>query len=113
MYLTIFAMSFYYSSLECLHASGPNVMAASIKFRSLKTAVFKQIIHLFLSLSHSSCQAFELGGFPFSTYAILMLSGPPLPLFACNTQCKCIRALTPLTPPRCLRTKWKAPSLFL
>ena len=55
MYLTVFAMSFYYSSLGvCLHTKGPNVMAACIKFRSLKTAVFKQIINLFLTLSHSS-----------------------------------------------------------
>ena len=43
-----------------------------------------------------------------------MLSGPTDPLFACNTEWKCIGGLTPLThpptqDPRCVRTKWKAP----
>ena len=40
-----------------------------------------------------------------------MLSGPTHPVFACNTQWKCIGGLTP-PPPRCVRTKWKAPNLF-
>ena len=39
-----------------------------------------------------------------------MLSGPPPPLFACNTQWKCIEDLNPSPlPPRCVRTQWKAP----
>ena len=37
------------------------------------------------------------------------LSGPTHPLFACNTQWKCIGGLTPPNPTRCARTKWKAP----
>ena len=43
-----------------------------------------------------------------------MLSGPPPPpLFACNTQWKCIGGLTPPPPPRCVRTKLKAPNCYL
>ena len=38
-----------------------------------------------------------------------MLSGPNYPLFSCNTQLKCLGGLTPPNPPKCVRTKWKAP----
>ena len=41
-----------------------------------------------------------------------MLSAPTHTLFACSTQWKCIGGLTPPTHPRCVRTKWKAPSGF-
>ena len=38
-------------------------------------------------------------GLPSSTYAILhAIWSPSLPLFVCNTQCKCIGDLTPYLP---------------
>ena len=51
------------------------------------------------------------GAFRLGRTQFYMLSGPPLPLFACNTQWKCIEDLTPPTPPRCVSTKWKAPNV--
>ena len=50
-----------------------------------------------------------LGAFHLVRTQFYMLSGPPPPLFACNTQWKCIGDLNPPSPPRCVRTKWKAP----
>ena len=41
---------------------------------------------------------FALGAFHLVRTQFNMLSGPPPPLFACNTQCKCIGDLTPPSP---------------
>ena len=49
------------------------------------------------------------GAFHLVRMQFYMLSGPTQPLFACNTQWKCIGGLTSPTTPRCVHTKWKAP----
>ena len=55
---------------------------------------------------------YSLGAFHLVRTQFDMLSGPTHPLFACNTEWKCIGGLTPPTHPRCVRTKWKAPCLI-
>ena len=44
-----------------------------------------------------------LGGLPLITYAFLHAFWTPYPLFACNTQLKCMGGLTPPPSPRCVR----------
>ena len=57
---------------------------------------------------------YKVGAFHLVRTQFYMLSEPTHPLFACNTQWKCIGGLSPPPPPpppppRCVRTKWKAP----
>ena len=71
---------------------GPSFIVSTMQEET--TPIFKR---LWYGTFHLVCMQFY------------MLSGPTHPVFACNTQWKCIGGLIPPTNPSCVSTKWKAP----